>query len=69
MCLNRQKINTKIVFLNQMAGPLFRELAEDLAEHWSPSVLYTGHTDTIKRGNTSHLSILATPEYQRDNDR
>jgi len=68
MCSNRQKIKPKIIFLNQMAGPLFRELAEDLAEHWSPSVLYTGYSDTIKRGSTPHLSIFATPGYQRAND-
>jgi hypothetical protein len=37
----------RIIFLNQMAGPLFRELAEDLAKVWPQSTLYTGHPDTI----------------------
>ena len=57
--------SAKIVLLNQVTGPLFRELAEDLAKVWSPSLLYTGypHTDVLT-GNDS-LVINAAPEYDR----
>jgi glycosyltransferase involved in cell wall biosynthesis len=58
---------TKILFLNQMAGPLFRELAEDLADSFSGvSVLKTGHPDTIAIGSFSKkLLIEAYPGYNR----
>jgi glycosyltransferase involved in cell wall biosynthesis len=58
---------TKILFLNQMAGPLFRELAEDLAlEMPSNSTLLTGHPDTLALGSsTSKLLISKAPTYNR----
>lgn len=61
-----QKVS-KILFLNQMAGPLFRELAEDLAEALpGVSVLKTGHPDTLAIGSsTNKLVIEACPEYER----
>jgi glycosyltransferase involved in cell wall biosynthesis len=55
----------RIIFLNQMAGPLFRELAEDISREWSPSLLFTGHPDTINRRQTASLCIKAAPKYQR----
>jgi len=58
----------KILFLNQMAGPMFRELAEDLSEEWSPSVLFTGHPDTLKHENTDHLTIKEGPGYDKRNE-
>lgn len=58
----------KILFLNQMAGPLFRELAEDLSEAIGPSLLYTGHRHTARRANTINLKISAGPEYDRRNN-
>ena len=58
---------TKFLFLNQMAGPLFRELAEDLAlEMSSSSTLLTGHPDTLVLGSsTSKLIISKAPAYNR----
>jgi hypothetical protein len=56
-----------IVFLNQMAGPLFRELAEDLAKIWPQSVLFTGHPDTVRCNVYSCLHIEPAPEYNRKN--
>ena len=58
---------TKILFLNQMAGPLFRELAEDLAlEMPGNSTLLTGHPDTLAIGSaTSKLIISKAPAYNR----
>jgi glycosyltransferase involved in cell wall biosynthesis len=57
----------KILFLNQMAGPLFRELAEDLSlEMPSNSILLTGHPDTLELGSsTSKLIISEAPTYKR----
>lgn len=57
----------KFLFLNQMAGPLFRELAEDLANTMQGiSVLKTGHPDTLSIGScTNKLVIDAMPEYNR----
>ncbi len=57
----------RFVFLNQMAGSLFRELAEDISEKWPPCLLYTGHPDTIKAKRTASLSIVAAAKYQRGN--
>ena len=58
---------TKILFLNQMAGPLFRDLAEDLAlEMSSSSELLTGHPDTLLLGSSnSKLIISRAPTYNR----
>lgn len=55
----------KIIFINQMAGPLFRELAEDLAEKWSPAILFTGHPDTLQHRGNNFLAIKAGPKYNR----
>jgi glycosyltransferase involved in cell wall biosynthesis len=58
---------TKILFLNQMAGPLFRELAEDLSLKMPEnSTLLTGHLDTLAIGSsTSKLMISKAPTYNR----
>ena len=57
------KDENRIIFLNQMAGPLFRELAEDLAEVWPQSVLLTGHPDTVSYIGKSSLHIEPAPGY------
>ena len=58
---------TKILFLNQMAGPLFRELAEDLSKKIpKTSTLFTGHPDTLVIGSsTKKLIISKAPVYNR----
>jgi len=58
---------TKIIFLNQMAGPLFRELAEGLSLKMPKnSTLLTGHPDTLAIGSsTSKLIISKAPAYNR----
>jgi glycosyltransferase involved in cell wall biosynthesis len=59
----------RIVFINQMAGPLFRELAEDISEKWPPCILLTGHADTLeKAGQSGSLCIEAAPEYDRNSN-
>jgi len=57
----------RIIFLNQMAGPLFRELAEDLAKVWPQSILLTGHPDTIRYIGASNIHIESAPGYDRTN--
>ena len=55
----------KILFLNQMAGPLFFELAVDLSITCSrKSELYTGYPDTLKRSDGSDTLIISSaPPY------
>ena len=58
---------TKILFLNQMAGPLFRELAEDLSAIMpKTSTLFTGHADTLAIGSfNKKLNIYKAPPYNK----
>jgi glycosyltransferase involved in cell wall biosynthesis len=48
-----------------MAGPLFRELAEDISSRWPVGELFTGHPDTIKADQKEFLRILPAPHYER----
>jgi glycosyltransferase involved in cell wall biosynthesis len=54
-----------ILYLNQMAGPMFRELAEDLSDVLGPGTLLTGHPDTLAARRTPRLSIISAPPYDR----
>ena len=59
---------TRLIMLNQMAGPLFRELAEDLAPLYKDGcLLMTGHPDTLQYplSEKSKLSVKAGPVYNR----
>jgi colanic acid biosynthesis glycosyl transferase WcaI len=58
---------SKILFLNQMAGPLFRELAEDLSIKMpGNSILLTGHHDSlILKNPLSKLKTFKAPTYNR----
>ncbi|WP_257264261.1 glycosyltransferase family 4 protein [Endozoicomonas sp. ONNA2] len=60
---------SKFLLLNQMAGPLFRELAEDLADAMPEGcILKTGHPDTLRLGSqTDKLRIQPAPAYNRKN--
>jgi glycosyltransferase involved in cell wall biosynthesis len=57
----------KLVFLNQSAGVLFRELAEDCARALGGGTLITGMRDTLAAPRTPELSVLAAPPYDRRN--
>jgi glycosyltransferase involved in cell wall biosynthesis len=48
-----------------MAGPLFRELAEDISKHWPVGELLTGHPDTLKAGQKEFMRIVPAPMYDR----
>lgn len=51
-----------------MAGPLFRELAEDISKVWSPCLLYTGHPHTAKLQGGKTLLIRPAPAFNRKNN-
>lgn len=57
-----QKI--KIILLNQSTGTLFKELSEDLAKVWNPSVLYTGSRQ-IRESLEIGLFVRYAPAYDR----
>ena len=61
------KDESKILFLNQVAGPLFRELAEDVAITFGEAELYSGHMDDIAREMSPALDIVPGPDYDRSN--
>ena len=61
-------IPKRLIMLNQMAGPLFRELAEGLAPCFADgALLFTGHPDTLLCGNDDNikLTISSAPAYDR----
>lgn len=58
----------RLILLNQMAGPLFRQLAEDLAPRYPDGcLLLTGHPDTLKMSDElgSGLVVRPAPGYDR----
>ncbi|MBI4667957.1 MAG: glycosyltransferase family 4 protein [Elusimicrobia bacterium] len=55
---------TRVIFLNQAAGPLFWELAEDTAKDLGCSLIITGRGNIGKRAHPA-LSALAAPDYRR----
>lgn len=54
-----------VLFLNQVAGPLFRELAEDVAREVGGAELLTGHVAEIGRALHPSLRVIAAPDYDR----
>ena len=59
--------DSRILFLNQVAGPLFRELAEDIAIAFGEAELFSGHMDDIAREMSPALKIVPGPDYDRSN--
>lgn len=51
--------------LNQVAGPLFRELAEDLAREFDGGHLLSGHLDDVARQPHASLRMIPGPDYDR----
>ncbi len=58
-------MKTHILFLCQSAGPLFRELAEDISKQWPVGELFTGHPDTLKVQQPEFMKIIPAPMYDR----
>lgn len=56
---------TRMIFLNQVSGRLFLELAEGLAQFVGKSVLYTIPDKLFQVKNSSNLMIVKSPEYRR----
>lgn len=54
-----------VLFFNQVAGPLFRELAEDVARDLGGAVLLTGHVQEIGRPMHAALHVTPAPDYDR----
>ena len=55
----------RVLFLNQVSGPLFRELCEDIARAMGPSILLTAPTFGIARQIASSLTMIEAPGYDR----
>src|SRR4051812_1053271 len=55
----------RLLILNQMAGPLGWEHAEDSARRWGGVFLHTGHPDILAKGDTDRLRICPAPPYHR----
>lgn len=55
-----------LLILNQMAGPMTWELAEDLGKALGSVALLTGHPDTLAKGSTLAVQLLTAAPYQRD---
>ena len=62
-----QREDTRILFLNQVAGPLFRELAADVAVSLGRSILLTGHGSAAAREAGPALQVVRSPDYDRRN--
>jgi len=54
-----------LIILNQMAGPLTWELAEDLGREIGRVALLTGHPDTLARGGNEHVDVFPAAPYRR----
>jgi glycosyltransferase involved in cell wall biosynthesis len=56
----------RLIMLNQMAGPLFCELAEGISSQFEDGViLHTGHPDAEKTINSEKILLLKAPELNR----
>ena len=58
----------RLITLNQMAGPLFIDLAEALAPYFPKGcVLYTAHPDALDKFSNgySNVQLLRSPSYER----
>jgi len=58
----------RLIMLNQMAGPLFCELAEGLSNEFPDGVvLHTGHPDAknINNNASGNIQLITAPEYNR----
>lgn len=65
MSERRDATQPVLLILNQMAGPITWELAEDLAAQLGPVALLTGHPDTLAKGGRGAVQLWAAAPYQR----
>lgn len=55
----------KLLVLNQMAGPMTWELAEDFAARIGPLALLTGHPDTLSKPSMDGVTVDPASPYRR----
>lgn len=55
----------RLLILNQMAGPMTWELAEDLGAALGGVALLTGHPDTLAKGSRAAVQLYPAAPYQR----
>ena len=55
----------RLLILNQMAGPLTWELAQDLSRQLGPIALLTGHPETLAKGSQGPISLFPSVSYNR----
>ncbi len=66
--MKKNENEPQIIFLNQVTGRLFQELAEGLADSiGGQCILYTGSDKSNEIESTSNLKIIKAPEYHRGN--
>lgn len=66
--MKKIKNKLRIIFLNQVSGRLFQELAEGLSGSvGGQCILYTGCDKYNEIKSTSNLKIIKAPEYHRGN--
>ena len=63
----KNKPKPTLLILNQMAGPLTWEFAEDFARMVGPVAVLTGHPETLAKGNRENLFLFASTPYVRGN--
>lgn len=55
----------RLLILNQMAGPMTWELAEDAGEALGCVAMLTGHPDTLAKGSTDKVRLFPAATYKR----
>jgi glycosyltransferase involved in cell wall biosynthesis len=65
--MTQQKKTYHVIFLNQVTGPLFRELAEDVARALGPCLLITGKDKLYQAPCEDAVSVSMAPAYDRRN--
>lgn len=65
--MNREKSPPPptIIMLNQMAGPLGWDMAEDFGKALGRVVLLTGHPDILAKGGNEYVEVHRSPAYHR----
>ena len=54
-----------LLILNQMAGPMTWQLAEDFAETVGPVAMLTGHPDTLSKGSRANLRLFPSTPHTK----
>lgn len=57
-----------MIYLNQYAGPLFRELVDELTKEFGPGKLFTGHVEEIGRTILPDIKVVKSPNQDTSNN-